>query len=68
MANQKITTEQLQKEIDHKSSQCVEIKECLGNCMIYFIVFVDLSLLLVQTQWKKNCRVQNRRMKVKPHS
>ena len=30
MINQKSTAEQLLKEIDLKSNQCVQLKECLG--------------------------------------
>ena len=38
MANQKTITEQLQKEIDHKSSQCVKLQECLGSWRILYAV------------------------------
>jgi len=48
--NQKGTTEQLQKEINHKSSQCVELKDCLGSCTI-------LCIIILVVRWSASCSI-----------
>ena len=45
MANQKTTTEQLQKEIHHKFSQCVELKESLGIARYFLYRTLEVRIL-----------------------